>query len=87
MGFVNLLLFYLKLENGRMFLLILVMLVELVDEFEVKYLEIDVNFFEILLNCLNNVIYDCYRRFKGWFIRELVRSNYNFICDFLILFL
>lgn len=61
MGFVNVLLFYLKLENGLMFLVILVMLVELVDEFEVKYLEIDVNFFEFLLNCLNNVIYDCYR--------------------------
>lgn len=87
MGFVNVLLPYLKSENGSMFLVTLATLAELVDESEAKHLETDANFFELLLNCLNNAIHDRHRRFKGWSARELARSNYNLTFDFLILFL
>lgn len=87
MGFVNLLLPYLKSENGSMFLSTLATLAELVDESEAKHLETDANIFELLLNCLNNAIHDRHRRFKGWSTRELARSNSNLTFDFLILFL
>lgn len=77
MDTVDVLLPYLKSENGTNFILTMSILAELFDDSEAKYLETDACFFKILLKCLNNAINDCHRRFDGWSARELTRSNIN----------
>lgn len=85
MGFVDVLLPYLKTEN---FLVTLATLAELVDDSEAKHLETDAYIFEYLLECLNNAIHDRHRRLQGsWSVRELTRSNHHLTFHFLILFI
>lgn len=76
MGIVEVFLFYFKLSKDKILLTILVSLVDIVDDSEVAYLEIGGDLFKFLLKILKFVMNDRYRRCKGWFVKELVRSNY-----------
>lgn len=75
MGFVDVLLPYLKSKVESIFLLTLATLAELVDDSEAKHLQADAYFFAFLLKCLNAAINDRRRRYNGWSARELARSN------------
>lgn len=74
MGFVNVLLPYLKSQNESVFLVTLATLAELVDDSEAQHLETDAYFFAFLLKCLNTAINDRRRRYNGWSARELART-------------
>lgn len=87
MGFVNVLLPYLKSQNESVFLVTLATLAELVDDSEAQHLETDAYFFAFLLKCLNTAINDRRRRYNGWSARELARSNYHNLTCFFIVFL
>lgn len=73
-GFVDVLLPYLKSQNETIFLLTLAVLAELVDDSEAKLLETDAHFFAFLLKCLNTAINERRRRYNGWSARELART-------------
>lgn len=76
-GFVEVLLPYLKSSSHSILLVTLATLADLVDDSEAKHLETNRDLFKFLLKCLTYALNDRRRRCEGWSVKELARSNYN----------
>lgn len=73
-GFVEVLLPYLKSSSESILLVTLATLADLVDDSEAKHLETNGGLFKFLLKCLTYSLNDRHRRCEGWSTMELART-------------
>lgn len=73
-GFVEVLLPYLKSRSDSILLVTLTTLADLVDDSEAKHLEANRDLFKFLLKCLTFSLNDRHRRCEGWSAMELTRT-------------